>query len=122
VEEALLSTGNEGGGPAALGYKLGALSHFNRGGAWDAQRVGGSFHTEFVDYATVAIGLCAAADGIPRDEILEIENRVARDSHYDRDKQMDKTYTHLPKVNVENTDLGIQLYQTGRIAATPPGQ
>ena len=92
MEEALLSTGNEGGGPAALGYKLGALSHFNRGGAWDAQRVGGSFHTEFVDYATVAIG------------------------------QMDKTYTHLPKVNVENTDLGIQLYQTGRIAATPPGQ
>jgi hypothetical protein len=122
VEEALLSTGNEGGGPATLGYKLGALSHFNRGGAWDAQRVGGSFHTEFVDYATVAIGLYAAADGIPRDEIPEIENRVARDSHYDRDKQMDKTYTHLPKVNVENTDLGIQLYQTGRIAATPPGQ
>ncbi len=86
------------------------------GGAWDAQRVGGSFHTEFVDYATVAIGLYAAANGIPKGEVLEIENLVTRSSHYGPREKMDKTYTHLPRINVENIDLGYHLYQAGRIA------
>jgi hypothetical protein len=121
-EEAMVARGGEGGAAAALGYELGALSHFDRAAAWDAQRVGGSYHPEFVDYATVAIGLYAAANGIPRNEILEIQNQIARRSHYDPNTEMDKTYTHLPTRNIKNTDLGYHLYQSGRIAATPPGQ
>jgi hypothetical protein len=117
-EEALL--GKEGGGAAATAYEIGALSHFNRGGAWDAQRVGGSFHPEFVDYATVAVGLYAAANGIPRREILNIQDWRARDSKCALGKEMDATFTHLPSVNVSNTDLGYQLYQSGRIAVKSP--
>ncbi len=53
---------------AAPGYQVGALSNFRRGGSWDPQRIDGSFHPEFVDYSTVAIGLYAAANGILRNK------------------------------------------------------
>ena len=119
IEEALLSSGDENGAAAALAYQLGALSNLHRGHMWDAQRIGGSYHTEFVDYSTVAIGLYAAANGISREEILRIEDVVASTSHFHDDPEMDKTYTHLPVRNVKNTDLGYLLYHSGRIAATP---
>jgi hypothetical protein len=35
---------------------------------------------------------------------------------------MDKIYEHRPVDNVQNTDLGYDLYQSGKIAATPPKQ
>jgi hypothetical protein len=117
-EEMMISSGGEGGGAAALGYQTSALSKFGRGAPWDAQRIGGSNHQEFVDYATVAIGLYAAANGISRDHILMIEDAVARTSHYPPKTEMDKTYPHLPTRTVHNTDLGYSLYQSGRIAAT----
>jgi hypothetical protein len=56
--------------------------------------------------------------GIPRKEILETENLVAITSHFKDSGEMDKVYTHLPERNVHNTDLGYQLYQSGRVAAT----
>jgi hypothetical protein len=106
------------GGVAALAYQAAALAHFSRGGPWDAQRIGGAFHAEFVDYATVAIGLYCAANGIAREQSLTIQNLIARTSHYRSGEEMDKTYIYLPARNVRNTDLGYSLYQSGRIAAT----
>ena len=53
TEAAMLSSGSEAGAPAAFAYMIQRLLNFNRGYGWDAQRLGGSFHTEFVDYATV---------------------------------------------------------------------
>jgi hypothetical protein len=67
-----------------------ALSNFQRGALWDAQRIGGSFHSEFVDYSTVAIGLYCAANGIPKNHCLMIQDAVARNSHYGKNKEMDK--------------------------------
>jgi hypothetical protein len=117
AEETLLSSGGEGGDIAALAYKTVALAHFRRGGPCDAQRLGGSDHPEFVDYSTVAIGLYAAANGMPRAEILEGEGLVARGSDF-KGQPLDKVYTHLAVRNIQNTDLGYLLYQSGRVAAT----
>jgi len=116
IEDALVGNG---GGLGVLSYEAGQLYKFKQGGAWDAQRIGGKFHPEYVDYATVAIGLYGAANGFPKNELLSIQNAYAGlNSHYPPGTIMDKTYTHLPARNVANTDLGYQLYQSGRIHAT----
>jgi hypothetical protein len=112
-----VSRAPEGSDFAAGVYKALQLSHFQRGHDWDAQRIGGSFHSEFVDYSTVAIGLYAAAAGIPKDEILAIQNDVARNSTYPTNTFYDTTYSHLPEQNVTNTDLGYGLFRSGAIAA-----
>jgi hypothetical protein len=101
---------------AALAYEYRQLSRFNRWKDWDAQRIGKKNHPEFVDYATIAIGLYAAANGIPKWQTLWMEDWIARNSVYKGGTVMDKTYTHLPVLNVKNTDLGYELYQSGRIA------
>ena len=94
------------------------LYKLKQGGVWDAQRAGGKNYPEYVDYATVAIGLYAASSGISRDEILRVQDAyAAKYSHYPPKTEMDKTYTHLPVRNVANTDLGFQLYQSGGIHA-----
>ena len=120
IEKALIASGSEGGGAAELGYQAGVLRNFKRGGPGDAQRLGGSFHEEFVDYATVAIGLYAAANGMTRREILNIQDLVARGSRYRSEEEKDSVYTHLPTRNIWNTDLGYSLYQSGRIGVTVP--
>lgn len=101
---------------AALGFEAGALEKFNQGRAWDAQRIGGRFHSEFVDYATVVIGLYAASAAIPRDDILAIQNRFAQaESRYRAGTLMNRNYSNLPERNVVNTDLGYSLYESKRI-------
>jgi hypothetical protein len=117
TEYEYLRSGLEGGGVAALAFERDRLLHFDRGATWDAQRIGGMYHPEFVDYATVAIGLYAAAAGYSRDEILAIEDHVARGSQYDPKTRFDETYKHLPKRNVANTDLGYSLFRSGGISA-----
>ncbi len=118
--EALLrySYGEDPGGVGLymLEHTLAELSRFRQGGDWDAQRIGNHFHAEFVDYATVAIGLYAASSGMKRSEILAIQDDYARlRSHYPSVTVMDRTYTHLPARNVANTETGYQLFETGRI-------
>jgi hypothetical protein len=86
---------------------------FVQNGAWDEQRFNGINYKNFVDYATVSIGLYAAASGTPEDTILKIEDIYAQlNSHYLADTQFDMTYTHLPERNVYNTTLGYQIYQS----------
>lgn len=118
MTDTLLSTGDDGAQAAASAYMAKQLWHFQRGHSWDAQWVGGSYHPEFVDYATVAIGLYASAAGLSKDDILCAEDLVARTSRFAPNRPTDPDYTHLPRRNVRNTDRGYQLYQAGRIA--PP--
>jgi len=105
-------------GPAILSRELMQLYKLRQGGEWDAQRAGGKNYPEYVDYATVAIGLYAVSSGMSRDETLRMQDAyAARNSSYSPKIEMDKTYTHLPVRNVANTDLGFQLYQSGGIHA-----
>ena len=84
------------------------------GRPWDAQRIVGQQYDKYVEYATIAIGLYAAAYGIPEDKILEIENLAA--GKYSKNREFDKTYTNLPEDNVKWTDIGYELYQPGKIS------
>ena len=89
------------------------LANFRRYGKWDLQRLSGNFDSRFIDSATILIGMYAAAAGLPRDQILSIENKVAIGSSYAKGTVFDSTYTHLPVRNVTNTDIGMRLVQSG---------
>jgi len=67
---------------------------------------------KYRDYATVAIGLYAAAAGISEREILIIQNMYAWTNGRFGDEARDKTYTHLLQRNVENTHLGYTMFRT----------
>ena len=115
-EEALKYAGESGMLLFALTYGLidTNLFNFDHGGPWDAQRIAGHFYEKYVEYATIAIGLYAAAYGIPEDKILEIENITFGKSMQDRD--YDKIYKNLPEDNVKWTDVGYELYKSGKIS------
>jgi len=109
---------NGGADLAILSLELMRLYKLKQGGVWDAQRAGGKNYPEYVDYATVAIGLYSASSGVSRDEILRMQDAyAARYSRFRPGTDMDKTYIHRPVRNVANTDLGFQLYQSGGIHA-----
>ena len=97
------------------------LSNFRDGGPWDLQRADGKNMTEFRDVSTVAIGLYAASLGLNIEDILTIENDYA--GYFSRfgNAEMDETYTHLPKLNVENTRRGYELFYSGKIGPTRRG-
>ena len=93
-------------------YLMVRLSQFGQYGPWDAQRIGGKNHSSYVDYATIAIGLYAAAFGLSQKDMLNIQNEYARFfSKFPPGTPMDKEYTHLPQKNVINTKIGYQLYE-----------
>jgi hypothetical protein len=92
-----------------------SLPNFQQGAPWDARRVNGIVVRQYVDYATVAIGLYGAAAGIPIDRILTIQNQYAHDHPRPPGQETDETYRFLPKRNVANTRLGYDLYNSGRI-------
>ena len=115
TESEMFSSGSEAGAPTAFVYMFNELRKFDRFHPWDAQRLSGSFDDRFVDYATVAIRLYAAANGITIEEILKIEHYIARKSVYTDNPEMNKLYTHLSERNVQNTYLGYKLYQSGLI-------
>lgn len=92
------------------------LSKFRQGGAWDAQRVTGTFDGRFRDYATVAIGLYAAGLGMSVDKILTVENEYAeRYSKFHPKIEMDQKYQFLSLRNVYNTNLGYRLFDAQQI-------
>lgn len=94
------------------------LRQFGQGAVWDAQRVQGQAVGEYRDYATIAIGLFAAAAGLPIQIALQIENVYAFfRSKFDPDEQKDDVYTNLPERNVRNTGIGYELYESGRVVA-----
>jgi hypothetical protein len=115
-EEALKYAGESGMLLFSLTYGLidTNLFNFDHGGPWDAQRIAGQQYDKYVEYATIAIGLYAAAYGIPEDKILEIENIAA--GKYSKNREFDKTYINLPEDNVKWTDIGYELYKSGKIS------
>ncbi len=116
IQQVLLATGQV---EVEAGFVLSQLRNFRQSGAWDMQRPGGHFDARFVDYATIAIGIYAAAAKIPLQEILGIQDLYASQfSHFDPTAEMDPNYTHLRAINVENTKLGYELYNSGRVGGT----
>lgn len=87
------------------------LFAFRRWQPLDEQRINGKWHREFVDYATIAIGLYGAASDTPATVLLTIQNWYARTSQFDPDVTRDPLYTNLPETNVRNTLLGYRLFQ-----------
>ena len=92
------------------------LAKFKQNGPWDAQRIGGGFHREFVDYSTVAIGIYASKAGLSLDSILSIENGYASLFSNFGSAERDPVHTSLRKENVFNTKLGFELVRSGRIS------
>lgn len=85
----------------------------NRDDSRDAQRITGHFYDKYVEYAAIAIGLYAAAYGIPEDEILEMENREA--GKFSKDREFSKIYKNIPEDNVKWTDIGYELHKSRKI-------
>jgi len=93
--------------------QLSDLLKFRIGHDWDLQR-NPNFNESLRDGATIAIGLYAAAAGIPEGELLTMQNTYA--GLYSSFKEtMDETYKNLAKRNVENTHIGYKLYRSHRI-------
>lgn len=106
--------------PEALAPLVAAdLYNFRQAGPWDAQRHDGRWVREWVDYATIAIGLYAAAVGLREGEILSLQNGYAYVFPDFGSAPKDETYRSLAKPNVFNTRTGFDLYKSGRIAAEP---
>lgn len=92
------------------------LAKFGQWREWDAQRHDGQFVDKWVDYATVAIGLYAAAAGMPEAWILNVQNEYAKRFSDFGNAERDPVYRHLRRENVWNTRLGYELYRTGRFS------
>ena len=83
------------------------LYKFRQGGEWDMQRLSGKFDENYIDYATVAIGIYSDAAGINADAILTIQNIYAGEySKYKDGTTFDSHYKNLPASNVYNTYIG----------------
>ncbi len=120
VDQGLLARMSQGGVPNmndlfAMIQALRPLLNFRQGRAWDVQRIKGTSMHDFVNYATVAIGLYGAAAGIPIDDILVLEDIYAALRSDFGNVEMDRTYSSLPVTNVKNTELGYELFETGKI-------
>jgi hypothetical protein len=101
-------------GPA--GYRK--LLLFRQGRIWDMQRDGKMYFPEFVEYASIVIGLFGAASAINETLLLVISDvyAIAASTHrYSPANPRDPTFGALPARNIWNTRLGYQLYKTGRI-------
>ncbi len=82
------------------------LQQFEHNGAWDAERVQGRYVTEYEDYATIAIGLYCAAAGIPFYTALLIQLSYTL-----------KQGRLLTAREIRDTQIGYELYQSGRISS-----
>jgi hypothetical protein len=95
-------------------YYVNSLSNFKIGGPWDAQRgANGQWYTEFRDYASVAIGLYAGADGFDANQINLVANLYASKNSQFTGQVMDTNFPSLPAQNVDNTSLGVTLATVG---------
>jgi hypothetical protein len=76
-------------------------------GSWDLQRQGNNFETSYIDAASVAIGVHAAADAK-----CQPSHRIICPT-YAPGTVMSSTYGNLPQRNVDNTTIGYNLVKTG---------
>lgn len=89
------------------------LSKFVHGGEMDFQRRNGKFYKEYIDSATVAIGVFGAAMGWDIDKILQMQDFYGWAFSKFGNVPMSEDWKHLPKRNVENTRTGYRIYNSG---------
>ncbi len=92
------------------------ISRFGQQAPWDAQR----YHSpkvidEFRSAASICIGIYAAAAGIPRDMIQDIQNDYAALYSDFEGQKTNETYHHLADVNVKNVDIGYDLVSDRKV-------
>jgi RHS repeat-associated protein len=88
--------------------------NFSQGRAWDAQRRGANYYSNYVDAANVFIGLWGAARGMTVEQISEMANDYAA-GHSVMKGFPDPVYTHLRSANVWDYALGVDLQSSGKI-------
>lgn len=90
------------------------LGNFRQYGPMDYQRLGHTYHPKYVDFSTVAIGLAAAAMGLPVSDILAAEEGygLTHSMRGWRHAKKNLIWWPLPERNVYNTKLGYRLYQS----------
>ena len=96
--------------------------HLAIAGNLDAQRVDGAHTiTEYRDYSTIGIGIFMAAAGIDRESAIRIQDMFATNfSHYGEPPA--SGLFKLPQRNIENTDIGYALEQSGRVSCPNDGR
>jgi hypothetical protein len=97
------------------------LLKFGQGRDWDLQRQGpdDTVDQDFVDAATVALGLYASAAGVYPNDLLRLQSFYAMFNSDFGDAEVSPKYEPLPVTNVKNTQRGYDLYRSGRIGPTP---
>jgi hypothetical protein len=101
------------------------LTNFRHYGPWDLQRPAMEtrngvpskyiYEEKFVNAASIAIRIYAAAAGWSLDDILRWSNRFARFLSNFGNVKYSTTYPALPERNVLNTTLGYNFYKGGKI-------
>jgi hypothetical protein len=92
------------------------------GGPLDAERFDWTYVLDYRHYQNVMIGVYGAAAGMSRDEVLSLVDLYATIVSEFRAKEKeprDEIYTHSAKQDVEDTNLGYELYESGRIRPKP---
>ena len=99
----------------AVGFLVDRISQFGHNGPWDAERFHGKYVDDYADYATIAIGLYMAAAGVPFQLSLLSQNIYAA-RHSTHNEPTDRLYRWLSQRDIRNTQIGYELYRSGRIA------
>ncbi len=105
-------------GPWAI---IRGLRNFGQGRDWDLQRQGPDDTPDqnFVDAATVALGLYGSAAGIYPADLLRLQSFYAMFNSDFGKAVVSPKYDPLPVRNVMNTLRGYELHRSGRIGPTP---
>jgi hypothetical protein len=86
------------------------------GGPLDAERFDWTYVRDYRHYQNIMIGVYGAAAGMGREDVLSLVNLYATIvSEFRANEPKDEIYTHSAKQDAEDTRLGYELYQSGRI-------
>jgi hypothetical protein len=86
------------------------------GGPLDAERFDWSYVRDYRHYQNIMIGVYGAAAGMGREDVLSLVDLYATIvSEFRANEPKDEIYTHSAKQDAEDTRLGYELYQSGRI-------
>jgi hypothetical protein len=92
------------------------------GGPLDAERFDWTYVLDYRHYQNIMIGVYGAAAGMSRDQVLSLVDLYATivSEFRAKDKEpRDEFYTHSAKQDAKDTNLGYELYESGRIRLKP---
>lgn len=106
-----------------INSSINSVYNFRQAGSWDEQRVGGDginiTDPNFVDWATVDIGIFGAASGIPEEVVQRAQELYAAlYSNFGIGVKYQAGYPGLPARNAANLDIGYRLYNGGQLKVT----